>query len=146
MKIGVILDGDRLSRWQADTLAAIAGEAEFVIYSCESDAPAKRSPLHAFYYLLNLFTIRNAQTRTKALPPFLRVAARRTFRAEADGAWQRLPTDLLKTVAADEPAVLIKFGMGLLKVPPPDQLRVPILSYHHGDPRKFRGRPACLPW
>ena len=142
MKIGVILDGDRLSRWQADTLAAIAGEAEFVIYSCESDAPAKRSPLHAFYYLLNLFTIRNAQTRTKALPPFLRVAARRTFRAEADGAWQRLPTDLLKTVAVDEPGVLIKFGMGLLKVPPPDQLRVPILSYHHGDPARFRGRPA----
>jgi hypothetical protein len=32
--------------------------------------------------------------------------------------------------------------MGLLKVPPAEQLAVPILSYHHGDPAKFRGRPA----
>ncbi len=30
--------------------------------------------------------------------------------------------------------------MGLLRVP--SGLACPILSYHHGDPREYRGRPA----
>ncbi|HEU4704566.1 MAG TPA: hypothetical protein VFS45_02495 [Sphingomicrobium sp.] len=38
--------------------------------------------------------------------------------------------------------MILKFGMGLLRVPAPPGLTVPILSYHHGDPREFRGRPA----
>ena len=140
MKIGVIIDGAKLARWQADALQTLAGEAEFVIYSCESDAPARRSLGHALYYLLNLVTVRNRLTRRADLPSQLPVAATRTFRAETEGAWQRLPPDLLQRIADDAPAVLVKFGMGLLRVP--EGLRVPILSYHHGDPARFRGRPA----
>ena len=142
MKIGVILDRGRLARWQANALQTVADETEFVIYTCESDAPAKRSLRHAFYYLLNLFTIRNSLTRNVDLPAALRIVAKRAFRAETDGAWQRLPPEFLGFVDADKPAVLIKFGMGLLRVPPPNQMGVPILSWHHGDPERFRGRPA----
>jgi len=32
--------------------------------------------------------------------------------------------------------------MGLLRVPPAERIGCQILSYHHGDPRRFRGRPA----
>jgi hypothetical protein len=32
--------------------------------------------------------------------------------------------------------------MGLLRVPPDERLPVPILSWHHGDPDVYRGRPA----
>jgi len=140
MKIGLIIDGAKLARWQADALQTLAGEAEFVIYSCENDAPARRSPGNALYYLLNLVTVRNRLTRKVDLPSQLRVTATRTFPATIEGAWQRLPPDLLQQVAEDAPAVLVKFGMGLLRVP--EDLRVPILSYHHGDPARFRGRPA----
>ena len=140
MKIGVIIDGGRLARWQANALERLDSEAEFIVYSCESDAPSKRRARHAFYYLLNVFTIRNSQTRSVDLPQALRIAARRTFRAEAEGAWQRLPPDILQHIEDDQPAVLVKFGMGLLRIP--DSLSVPILSYHHGDPARFRGRPA----
>ena len=142
MRIGVIQDGARLARWQADALKTLSGETEFVIYSCETGAPAKRELRHSLYYLLNLLTIRNRQTRSVELPEGLRVVARRTFRAEREGAWQRLPAELLKFVDEDRPAVLIKFGMGLLRIPPVDRLDVPILSYHHGDAAQFRGRPA----
>jgi hypothetical protein len=140
MKIGVILDRGRLARWQAAALEAVADGTEFVVYSCESDAPTKRRLKHAFYYALNLVTVRNRLTRRVDVPGDLPVVARRTFRAETDGAWQSLPPDLLTAVEQDGPAVLVKFGMDLLKVP--DQLRVPILSYHHGDSTRFRGRPA----
>ena len=140
MKIGVIIDGATVARWQADALEAIAAESEFIIYSCTTPAPARRSWRHSLYYALNLLTVRNRLTRQVEVPSRLAGAARRTFAAELDGAWQRLPTEFIETVAADRPAVLVKFGMGLLRVPP--QLGVPILSYHHGDPARFRGRPA----
>lgn len=145
MKIGLILDGGKLAklaRWQAHALESVAGDAEFVIYDCEGVAPVRRSLRHAFYYLLNRVTVRNRLTQRVEVPIELRVIGKRTFRAETDGAWQRLSPEFLGFVDEDKPAVLIKFGMGLLKVPPPRELRVPILSYHHGDPARFRGRPA----
>jgi hypothetical protein len=89
-----------------------------------------------------LVAIRNRLTRQIALPQDLPVAAVRVFDAEHSGAWQRLPGDLLVQVRSDGPAAIVKFGMGLLEVPTDEELGVPILSYHHGDPTHFRGRPA----
>ena len=142
MKVGVILDEAKLARWQADALETLATEAEFVIYSCTTSHSAKRRLRHAFYYLLNLFTIRNRMTQRVGLPESLTVVRTRAFAAPSENGWQSLPSDLLARIAADRPAVLVKLGMGLLKVPAAAQLAVPILSYHHGDPAKFRGRPA----
>src|SRR5215210_3219499 len=141
MKIGVIIDG-KLAYWQAQALRTLEHDHEFVIYRCETSVPAKRRLRHALYYLLNLFTVRNRMTRRGALPAAVAGAPLRTFRPHPDGAWQRLPPELLKTIAEDSPGVLVKFGMDLLRVPPCDELAVPILSYHHGDPVGFRGRPA----
>lgn len=142
MKIGVILDGAKLARWQAEALQTLADEAEFVIYSCTTPAPAKRRFDHALYYLLNLVTVRNRMTRAVGLPEGLRVVATHRFAARCESGWQSLPPDLLQLIERHRPDVLVRFGRGLLRVPPADQLAVPILSYHHGDPAKFRGRPA----
>ena len=113
-----------------------------MIYSCTTPAPARRHLRHALYYLLNLVAVRNRMTRRVGLPASLRIIAAHEFAAPCDGPWQALPPELLERVAHDRPDVLVKFGMDLLTVPPPDRLAVPILSWHHGDPAKFRGRPA----
>lgn len=144
MKIGMILDGTGIRRWQAEALLTLECDYDFVVYSCESNVAVKRRPRHALYYVLNLFTVRNRLTRRVALSANLAAAPRRSFRASCDGAWQQLPPGLLEAIREDAPAMLIKFGMGLLKVPPPDELAIPILSYHHGDPARFRGRPAAF--
>lgn len=144
VKIGVILDGATLARWQAEGLETLADEAEFVVYSCTTPPPATRRLRHAFYYLLNLFTVRNRMTRRVSLPSGLRIVRICQFAAVSDGRWQSLPRKLLDTIAGDRPAVLVKFGMGLLRVPPAEQLAVPILSFHHGNPAEFRGRPAAF--
>jgi hypothetical protein len=141
MRIGIIIDGP-LAYWQAEALRTLERHHEFVIYSCENDVPAKRQLRHALYYLLNLFTVRNPMTRRVELPITLAAATTRRFRTHRNGAWQQLPPELLREIEKDAPAVLIKFGMGLLTVPPADELAVPLLSYHHGDPAQFRGRPA----
>lgn len=142
MRVGVLIDGGRIARWQADALLAIAERSEFLFYDCANSRSARRWLAHGLYYLLNLISIRNSRTAQMPVPPELATAGIKRFTACRDGAWEELPADVLEQIKRDAPDVLVKFGMGLLRVPPPEDLPAPILSYHHGDPRKFRGRPA----
>ena len=142
MKIGLIVDKGRVSHWQAQALRAIADGNEFLLLDCTNSTSRRRPVRHGLYYLLNLLSVRNRETASVPLPPELRIAGRISFEAEKDGAWERLPPALLDRVAQFGPAAVVKFGMGLLRVPPPERLAAPILSYHHGDPSRFRGRPA----
>lgn len=139
MRIGVIVSGGRVARWQADALRRIAAGNRFVIYDCDGER-AKRSVRHALYYALNLAAVRNPMTAPERVPPELEVEERIGFAANPDGAWERIPSDVIERIQARPPDVIVKFGMGLLRVP--ERLPCPILSYHHGDPRRFRGRPA----
>jgi len=58
----------------------------------------------------------------------------------ASGSWDVLPSEAWEFCAGND--VMIKFGLGLLRVPEYLPLRQGVLSYHHGDPRRYRGRPA----
>lgn len=62
------------------------------------------------------------------------------FESEWEGNWQRLPPRVVD--ALSDVDVVVKFGMNLLR----DAEQVPcqygVVGYHHGDPRKYRGRPA----
>jgi len=140
--IGVIVDNGCLARWQADALRTLTSDHDFIVYNCLNSRPGKRRLRHALYYLLNLGTVRNAQTRRGPIPPDIRPVATVDFESVHDGSWQSLPNSLIDRIRADQPTVLVKFGMGLLTVPPKSDLPTPILSYHHGDPSAFRGRPA----
>ena len=142
MKIGIIIDDGRVARWQARALREIAVGNDFVVYECTSSRSKRRIFAHALYYLLNLVSVRNRETAGVPLPDEVRIAERVSFTAEADGAWQRLPESLLRKIADHQPAVVLKFGMGLVRIPPAEQLACPILSYHHGNPGEYRGRPA----
>jgi hypothetical protein len=143
MKIAVFVDGMHVTRWQAAALRLGAGDGELIVYNCLNTRAAPRRAVHGLYYLLNLFTIRNPLTRMMPLSEAgVRTAPPVDFESEYEGAWQRLPEPLLDRIAADAPDVILKFGLSLLRVPDETRLAAPILSYHHGDPRRFRGRPA----
>lgn len=142
MKVGVIVDGGALAAWQAKALRTLEPGTEFFLYDCRNSRAERRRVRHALYYLLNLVTVRNPLTRRMAVADDLPVVARRPFECEWEGTWQRLPASLLSAVREDGPAVLVKFGMGLLRVPDASEMPAPILSYHHGDPERYRGRPA----
>jgi hypothetical protein len=102
-------------------------------------APRRRLS-HFPYYALNLLSLRTELTRRIPLPE--RFGRQNDFECRHDGHWQRLPDDVIDRLGSARPDAIVKFGMGLLTVPEPATLPVPILSYHHGDPRAFRGRPA----
>jgi hypothetical protein len=142
LKIGVIVDRMTVTRWQAEALRTLAGSYDMVVYNCANSRAGRRRFRHGLYYLLNLLTIRNAWTRRGPIPTELPVLQTHVFDSDYEGAWQSLPESLLAEIARDPPAAIVKFGMGLLRIPPAKAFGIPILSYHHGDPAQFRGRPA----
>ncbi|HEX5184727.1 MAG TPA: hypothetical protein VFW19_16445 [Allosphingosinicella sp.] len=143
MKIGLFVDRMEVARWQAAALEGLGEDVALVVYNCRNTRPGRRRLANALYYLLNLFTIRNPMTRPVPLDHsrFAHVECH-DFDSHHEGAWQRLPEPLLEQISRDAPDVLLKFGLSLLRVPDRTVLAPPILSYHHGDPRHFRGRPA----
>ena len=141
MRLAVIVDGEDVQRFALNALDAVTGTDEISLYSCTNTHIRKRWFRHAAYYALNLFTVRNRLTRTVPVAcGKKRINRHRAFASEYDGVWQVLPTAIVEEL--NEFDVVLKFGMGLLRVPPLEELSTPILSYHHGDPDRYRGRPA----
>jgi hypothetical protein len=141
MRLAILIEG-KVSRWQHKALERISRKHEIYLLT-SSGHRHKKSAKHAFYYALNLFTIRNHMTRKVELAPeALNVRGSLSFSPSFEGAWAVLPKEVFDWVAAHKIDAIVKFGLGLLRIPDPALLPVPILSYHHGDPRSYRGRPA----
>ena len=143
MRIAIICNGRTLLSWQRRAIELIASGNELFLLVCE-DPPVRRDPRrHGLYYLLNLASVRNRANRPVTFPQSqLPVAGRHEFAPEVNGAWAALPDDTLDFISANRIDAIVKFGLNLLKVPEAGKLAAPILSYHHGDPRAYRGRPA----
>jgi hypothetical protein len=142
MRIGIICHDEGLAWWQARAVERIAGGNEIYLLECPPPPAPARKLEHAAYYALNLLTIRNRMTRTVPFPSGVDVVETLAFQPGYEGAWATLPGELLEWVRSRRLDVIVKFGLGLLRVPDEQALPVPIVSYHHGDPRRFRGRPA----
>ena len=142
MKIALLIDGGSIARWQADAIEKLGPGFRFTIFNCTNHRAGKRKVRHSLYYLLNILSLRTRLTRRLGVPTSLAVEDQQNFECEYEGAWQRLPDDLIERLNGLDLDCIVKFGMGLLRVPSALRLPTPILSYHHGDPRTFRGRPA----
>ena len=140
MKLAVIVDNCRVQQFALDALDAIEGVDELSIFSCSNTHRRKRWVRHAAYYTLNLVTIRNRLTGMVSVTAGRkRIAAVTEFECRYDGAWQVLPPEVIAAMKEGGFDAVLKFGMGLLRVPASDELPIPILSYHHGDPDRYRG-------
>jgi hypothetical protein len=143
LRIAVIADGGSVQRFALDSLDAIVGTDEITVFSCTNTRIRRRWLRHGAYYALNLLTVRNRLSRFVPIHSGGKKIARQVeFESLSDGGWQALPLYVIEELNRGGFDVILKFGMGLLRVPPHDALSVPILSYHHGDPDRFRGRPA----
>jgi hypothetical protein len=143
MRLAVIADHGRVPRFGLEALKAIPGPLTVSLFSCTNTRLRRRAFRHAAYYALNLVSVRNAWTRLMPLAE-AGVEPEETVEFESgyEGAWQLLPPEIIERLNAGGFDAVLKLGMGLLRVPPGEILVVPILSYHHGDPDRYRGRPA----
>jgi hypothetical protein len=67
----------------------------------------------------------------------------RTYAGRVDGLWNELPDDVVERIGAESDLV-VRRGFGLVRGDVLTATEHGVLSYHHGDPREYRGGPAGL--
>lgn len=141
----LLVDSDTVARWQYEALelAVQQGLSISCVLICDNVRAPRRRLRHAGYYGLRVTSMRHKWTRRMswhtAVSPDVTIIH---FQAEDVGMWQRVPEDILGRLASFELDVVIKFGMGLLRDPQTLPATHGVLSFHHGDPAAYRGRPA----
>jgi hypothetical protein len=137
----LITDGLTVHEWQRRALETLPADDRITVFACTNTALKRRWAKHFLYYALNMVTVRNPLTRQVPLGDVGgRLEQVTEFASEWEGNWQRLPEEVIAAMKASEAQAVLKFGMGLMRVP--EGVAQPILSYHHGDPDHYRGRPA----
>jgi len=137
----LITDGLTVHEWQRRALAALPAEDKITVFACNNTRLKRQYVRHSLYYVLNTLSVRNALTAQVPLDDIDgRLVEAHSFDSEWDGNWQRLPADIAEAISNSGGVAVLKFGMGLMRVP--EGVSMPILSYHHGDPDHYRGRPA----
>lgn len=139
LKVVILVDNRRLNKWEEDSLSGISDLVEIVmVLSCKNSVTKKHAFIHGAYYVLNILSIKSSLTRKHSVnfgsyPVF-------DFESNHEGEWQWIPDHVVRVVIESGANVMLKFGMSLLKQ---DNLaEVDVLSFHHGDPRHYRGRPT----
>lgn len=141
LKVAVLTDGRRVPDFGLRAIDSLRDCAEITVFACTNTQFRRRPLRHAAYYLLNLAAVRNRLTRAVPIDRCRKhVAGVVEFESGYEGAWQTLPPAVIEQLSRFD--IVVKLGMGLLRVPPPERLPAPILSWHHGDPDRYRGRPA----
>ena len=141
MKIWILCDNEEVSAYALEAISLLEGQPEIWIANCRSARKDVRHSKHFAYYALNILSMKGAFNRKRSIHEAERTFAGRVdFDALQEGAWQYLPRSLVDRIKATKADVILKFGLGLMKVP--EDLDCPVLSYHHGNPAHFRGRPA----
>ena len=140
-RLAIIVDAGSLKRWQHDALRAVADDHDIYHLVVENErTPKRRLPKHAGYYALNALALKNAKTRKLGLQADnLDPSKTLRFTPDYEGAWASFPAEVGEWLEANRIDAVIKFAMSLVRIP--DGFP-PILSYHHGNPDHYRGRPA----
>ena len=110
-----------------------------LILNCKNTKTNKKIFKNFFYYILNIFSLRNLLAKKNKINYSNDKVI--NFNSIYNGVWQCLPDNIIDHLNNKNINIVIKFGMNLLKIR--DNLsKLSILSFHHGDPAKYRGRPA----
>lgn len=146
MNICLIVDSKYISKWEYDAVHYAKSRSNLKIHSvlfCTNSFSKRRYLKHFLYFALNLIAMRNKWTKKIEWQTLIsdKTCVQR-FEANNEGSWQSFPVEICKWLENSPPDVVIKFGMNLLRDPQKLPSKYGVLSFHHGNPKKFRGRPA----
>ena len=140
IKTAIIVDNLKIKKWQKISLEKALEKIDVVlILNCKNTSSKKYIFKKNFYYILNFFTLRNEFTKKIKLNKFN--AKIINFKSDYFNQWQSIPKSVVQELKKHNVKLVIKFGMNLLKINKHTS-NLTILSFHHGNPSKYRGRPA----
>lgn len=141
LKAAIIVDAMYISRWQAAALKLCEDSLDIrLVLNCRNNRTKKHIGRHFLYYCLNILCMRSAST--KGVKMASETAKILTFNAYQDKLWQSIPIEIVEEAQKKEIDIVIKFGMGLFRNHAALGAKYGVLSFHHGDPEEYRGRPA----
>jgi len=144
LKVGLIVDSQSISKWQSSAIENCHDliEVNTIIY-CANSKTHKQPLKSALYYLLNFSSIQNTQTQSV---PWRQLTTEGfeliNFDCQYSGIWQSIDNSTKSEIENRNLDLIIKFGMNLLKDPQNIPSKYGVLSFHHGDPSEYRGRPS----
>ena len=140
IKTAIIVDNLKIKKWQKISLEKALEKIDVVlILNCKNTSSKKYIFKKSFYYILNFFTLRNEFTKKIKKNKFN--AKIINFKSDYFNQWQSIPKSVAQELKKHNVKLVIKFGMNLLKINKHTS-NLTILSFHHGNPSKYRGRPA----
>lgn len=148
VKAALLVGPGAMPTWLADAIrTAVAAGIEIpLVLRCDNPLYVRCPIKHGLYYLLNILVMRRGEEEKAVLVDELGLAnfAEHRFSAEPSSrrGWQKIPSEVGEKVKQYDCEVVIKAGMGLLENPDAACAPLGIISYHHGDPARFRGRPS----
>ena len=140
IKVALIIDDYQIPKWQLMALEEVEDLIDIsLILNCANTRTKKHIFKHFLYYVLNILCYRNQLTK-KSKYPLNKEQLLINFKTKYKGIWQIIPNKIVEVLEKENITLVLKMGMGLLKT---DNLHsYDILSFHHGDPNHYRGRPA----
>ena len=146
MKFSILLDSKlELKQWQVDALELVFTNGHELqgIYLCQNTKKPKKKIKNFMYFILAIFTRVNMKSlkviNISDMEPYKSVP-KVSFIANGSNIWQEIPQATVNINTSGD--LLVRFGMNLIKNPDALNLKHGIISFHHGDPTKYRGRPA----
>lgn len=140
IRAAIIVDRMQIAEWQKEALANASDVLDIaLIVSCQNTKSKSHIIKHLLYYIINILCLRTELTRKSRISspkiPTLE------FNCSYSGAWQTIPPSTAAQIQHHGIRLVIKMGMSLLRIE--DHLaQFDVISFHHGDPEYYRGRPA----
>ena len=132
----------KLKQWQLESISQVVHDFKYlyvVSTSCQEKQKRILKSKYIAYYLLNILSIR----KKKVILPYTLInnlEIRFLEVTHIGSNWFGFTKGSIDIISADSPEYIFKCALGLIKIDP--LLTTPILSFHHGDPSLYRGRPA----
>lgn len=158
-RICLLCDGETVNHWVADAItnAVERTDAEISLVVINEEAGltgpenvkrGRKYPAYAAYWLGSQLvdTVRSDREDKESvhiddLPGGDDAERIRTYPTEVDGLWNELPAGVIEEIDSQADLVFRR-GFGLITGDVLSATEYGVLSYHHGDPRAYRGGPA----
>jgi hypothetical protein len=158
-RVCLLVDGEYVQQWVAESIERMVTEtnAELSLVVSNEDAGllgtgtvrrGLKYPAYAGYWALSKLKSRAADSTAyddavhiSEISGVSEASWIRTYPANVDGLWSELPDEVTETVS-ETSDVVVRRGFGLLRGEILTATEYGVLSYHHGDPREYRGGPA----
>jgi hypothetical protein len=146
VRLAVIVDKDEtISKWQFDALNNALldkHKIELILVSKGKTLSPSKSLKKIFYYILAIVSRYGLKNLSRVSITELKIGFNKKiyFDSKLSGNWESLPDNVIDELSKVD--LIIKFGMGLLGETEKIPTRYGVFSYHHGDPSRYRGRPA----